>query len=175
MTSSLKGILLQYGGFLVAMLAVAITVVSPRSEALFGISTTTCLLIGALSLFLFSLSSSFELVLLSRIGIRFVSPNDARFDIYISSKSPPEENWRTSNNAIKKQASRSRSSLYHSTKCARTKIRGRWRRRKRRRNNTWKIWPNKKSSSKKGRRRSSGEREKDVEYPTYYYYYASRW
>mmetsp|Transcript_3819 Transcript_3819/g.11758 ORF Transcript_3819/g.11758 Transcript_3819/m.11758 type:complete len:98 (-) Transcript_3819:926-1219(-) len=47
MTSfSLKGILLQYGGFLVAMLAVAITVVSPRSEALFGISTTTCLLIG---------------------------------------------------------------------------------------------------------------------------------
>ena len=56
MTSSLKGILLQYGGFLVAMLAVAITVVSPRSEALFGISTTTCLLIGASSsLFLFSL------------------------------------------------------------------------------------------------------------------------
>tara|TARA_B100000073_G_scaffold136314_1_gene111864 strand:- start:26243 stop:26440 length:198 start_codon:yes stop_codon:yes gene_type:complete len=57
MTSfSLKGILLQYGGFLVAMLAVAITVVSPRSEALFGISTTTCLLIGAsASLFLFSL------------------------------------------------------------------------------------------------------------------------
>ena len=86
MTSSLKGILLQYGGFLVAMLAVAITVVSPRSEALFGISTTTCLLIGALSLFLFSLSSSFELVLLSRIGIRFVSPNDARFDMYIVQK-----------------------------------------------------------------------------------------
>ena len=56
MTSLIKGILLQYGGFLVAMLAVAITVVSPRSEALFGISTTTCLLIGASSsLFLFSL------------------------------------------------------------------------------------------------------------------------
>ena len=186
MTSfSLKGILLQYGGFLVAMLAVAITVVSPRSEALFGISTTTCLLIGASSsLFLFSLSFFFFRMssVSARIGIRFfVSPNDARFDtMYIVQKPTggklTNQQQRHKKKQQQQQASRSRSSLYHSTKCARTKIRGRWRRRKRRRNNTWKIWPNKRSSSKKGRRRS---RKKDVEYSTwcyyyYYYYYASR-
>ena len=36
--------------------------------------------------FVLSLSSSFELVVSSRIGIRFVSPNDARFDMYIVQK-----------------------------------------------------------------------------------------
>ena len=81
MTSSLiiKGILLQYGGFLVAMLAVAITVLSPRSEALFGISTTTCLLIGALlllSLIFFVLSFFFRLFY-NRLEFFALSPNDA--------------------------------------------------------------------------------------------------
>ena len=82
MTSSLiiKGILLQYGGFLVAMLAVAITVVSPRSEALFGISTTTCLLIGALlllSLIFFVLSFFFRLYLIDWNSSLFVSKRRA--------------------------------------------------------------------------------------------------
>jgi hypothetical protein len=43
---SIKNILHQYGGFLVALVAIALTVVAPRSEELFGISTTKCLLIG---------------------------------------------------------------------------------------------------------------------------------
>jgi len=49
---SLKNILAQYGGFFVALLAIAITVVSPRSEQLFGISTTNCLLIGIVVAFI---------------------------------------------------------------------------------------------------------------------------
>lgn len=47
---SIKNILYQYGGFLVALVAIALTVVSPRSEELFGISTTKCLLIGTSSI-----------------------------------------------------------------------------------------------------------------------------
>jgi len=53
---SLKNILAQYGGFFVALLAIAITVVSPRSEQLFGISTTNCLLIGTRCVFFFFLA-----------------------------------------------------------------------------------------------------------------------
>lgn len=94
MTSfSLKGILLQYGGFLVAMLAVAITVVSPRSEALFGISTTTCLLIGAFIVVVFVLSLFLLLSFDLELEFASSSPQTTRVLIQcISSKSPPEEN-----------------------------------------------------------------------------------
>ncbi|CAL6349876.1 unnamed protein product [Bathycoccus prasinos] len=49
---SIKNILHQYGGFLVALVAIALTVVAPRSEELFGISTTKCLLIGIVIAFI---------------------------------------------------------------------------------------------------------------------------
>ena len=75
---TLKSILLQYGGFLVAMLAVAITVVSPRSEALFGISTTTCLLIGALLIFVLSFFFHIDWNVLVAFGIRLQTTREIR-------------------------------------------------------------------------------------------------
>ena len=93
---------------MVALVAIALTVVAPRSEELFGISTTKCLLIGTrfitiLTVCLFVCKLQVSL---------FPRPKDAPKTVLTLTR-------RTSNDALSLslQASSSRSSRYRYTKC----------------------------------------------------------